>query len=110
MSFHRCRDCFDDGVEEFVSVCPLAAVVLRLTGVHFFLISPPAQSFRRWRGGICRRMPAGRSRFLPRRRAFLILFHRRRDRFEGGVEEFVAVCPLVAAVFCLAGVQKGGCR
>ena len=32
MSFHRCRDCFGGGVEEFVAVCPLAAVVLRLTG------------------------------------------------------------------------------
>ena len=44
-----------------------------------------------------------------RRRAFLILFLRRRDRFEGGVEEFAAVCPLAAAVLRLAGVHFSSC-
>ena len=31
----RRRDRFDDGGEEFVSVCPLVAAVARLAGVHF---------------------------------------------------------------------------
>ena len=105
MSFHRRHGRFEGGVEEFVAVCPLAAAVARLAGVHFNVVSPPAQSFWRWRGGICRRMPAGRCRSSLRRRAFLILFLRRHGRFESDGEEFVAVCPLVAAVLRLAGVH-----
>ena len=54
-------------------------------------------------------MPAGPCCSSPRRRAFLILFLRRRDRFEGGVEEFAAVCPLAAAVLRLAGVHISFC-
>ena len=105
MLFHRWRDSFEGDVEEFVAVCPLAAAVARLAGVHFNVVSPPAQSFWRWRGGICRRMPAGRCRSSPRRRAFLILFHRRHGRFDSDGEEFVAVCPLAAAVLRFAGVH-----
>ena len=35
MSFHRRHGRFEGGVEEFAAVCPLAAAVLRLAGVHF---------------------------------------------------------------------------
>ena len=50
-------------------------------------------------------MPAGCCCSSPRRRAFFTLFHRRSDSFEGGVEEFVSVYPLVAVVARLAGVH-----
>ena len=50
-------------------------------------------------------VPAGRYRCSPRQRAFFILFLRRLGRFDGGGEEFVSVCPLVAAVARLAGVH-----
>ena len=46
----------------------------------FHPISPPAWSFRRCRRGICLRVPAGRCRSSPRRRAFFIPFHRWRAK------------------------------
>ena len=103
--FLRRRDRFEGGVEEFAAVYPLAAAVLRLAGVHFsscfsdgMVVSnlsvenlPP---YARWPQSFFA-MPA----------CILILFHRRRDRFDGGVEEFAAVCPLAAAVLRFAGVH-----
>ena len=143
--FLRRQDRFDcDGVE-YVSVCPLAAVVLRHAGVHFsfcfsagkivsklaawnmfpyarwplsFLATPAciyhsvfplARSFRRWRRGICLRVPAGRCRSSPRRRAFIILYLRRQDRFAGGGGEYVFVCPLATGVLHLASVHFSFC-
>ena len=40
-----------------------------------------------------------------RRRAFFIPVLRRHDRFGGGGEEFVSVCPLAAVVLRFAGVH-----
>ena len=130
---------------EYVSVCPLAGVVLSLAGVHlsycfsagkivsklaawnmspyarwpvsflalpaciFRFVSPPARSPRRWRRGISLRVPAGRCRSSPRRRAFIILFLRRQDRFETGGREYASVCPLAAVVLHLAGVHFSMC-
>ena len=71
----------------------------------FNLVSPPALLSSRWRGRICRLLPAGCCRSLLRRRAFLISFLRRRYRFHGGGDEFVSFCPLAAAVLRLAGVH-----
>ena len=71
----------------------------------FYSVSPPALSSSRWRGRICRLLHAGCCRSLLRRRAFLILFLRRRYRFDGGVDEFAAFCTLAAAVSRLAGVH-----
>ena len=75
----------------------------------FNSVSPPARSPRRWRGGICRLMPAGRCRSLLRQRAFLILFLRRHDRFESAGGEFAAFCTLATAVPRLAGVHFSFC-
>ena len=130
---------------EYVSVCPLAGVVLHLAGVHlsfcisagkivspvaaenmfpcarwrlsflatpaciYHSVSPPARSSRRWRRGISLRVPAGRCRSSPRRRAFIILFLRRQDRFEIGGVEYVSVCPLAGVVLSLAGVHFSFC-
>ena len=68
-------------------------------------VSPPAWSFWRRRRGICFRVPASRCRCSPRRRAFLMSFHRRRDRLDGGGEEFVSVCPLASALLHHTGVH-----
>ena len=121
--FLRRRDRFDDGGEEFASFCPLAAGFLRLAGVHFLSrfsagpgvstlpacifhpVSPPTWSFRRCRGGICLLLHAGRYRSSPCRRAFLILFLRRRDCFDDSGEEFASFCTLAAAVLRFAGVH-----
>ena len=86
-------------------MCPLAAVVARLAGVHFYC--------RFTDGGIVLTMternlsPCARWRYRssPYRRAFLIPFLRRHDRFGGGVEEFVSVCPLAVAVLHHTGVH-----
>ena len=126
---------------EFASVCPLAAAILHLAGVHFSFcisagmvvstvmgrnlppyarwplsffampacifhpISPPAWPFRLCRHGISPRVPAGRSRSLPRRRAFS-------SRFPAGMvvstvtgRNFVTLCPLAAVVLRHAGVH-----
>ena len=105
MSFHRRHGRFEGGVEEFAAVCPLAAAVLRLAGVHFECRFTAGAIILKVAWGICLRVPAVRCCCTLRRRAFLILFLRRRDRFEGGVEEFAAVCPLAPAVLRLAGVH-----
>ena len=120
-------------------MCPLAAAILHLAGVHFSFcisagmvvstvmgrnlppyarwplsffampacifhpITPPAWSFRLCRQGICLCVPAGCSRFSPRRRAFFILFPRRYGRFDGDGEEFATVYPLAAVVLHHAG-------
>ncbi|MBC8544520.1 hypothetical protein [Bianquea renquensis] len=132
---------FDGDGEEFATLCPLAAVVLRHAGVHFLFcflagaivltmaarnlppyarwplsffampacifhpISPPAWPFRLCRHGISPRVPAGRSRSLPRRRAFS-------SRFPAGMvvstvtgRNFVTLCPLAAVVLRHAGVH-----
>ena len=72
-------------------------------------VSLPARSSRRWRRGISLRMPAGRCRSSPRRRAFIILYLRRQDRLAGGGGEYVSVCPLAAVVLHLAGVHFSMC-
>ena len=71
----------------------------------FHPISPPAWPFRLCRHGISPRVPAGRSRSLPRRRAFS-------SRFPAGMvvstvtgRNFVTLCPLVAVVLRHAGVH-----
>ena len=66
---------------------------------------PPACSSRRLGRRICLRVPAGRCRSSPRRRAFFIANPRRRNRLAVGDGEYVSVCPLVAAVLHLAGVH-----
>ena len=71
----------------------------------FHPITPPAWSFRLCRQGICLCVPAGCSRFSPRRRAFFILFPRRYGRFDGDGEEFATVYPLAAVVLRHAGVH-----
>ena len=112
---------------EFASVCPLAAAILHLAGVHFsfcisagmvvstvtgrnlppyarwplsffiipacifHLVSPPAWPFRLCRHGISPRVPAGRSRSLPRRRAYFILLPRRHGRLDGDGGEFASI-------------------
>ena len=143
--FFRRQDRFDGGGGEYVSVCPLAAVVLHLAGVHFSMclsagkivstvtawnmshyarwpvsflalpacifhpVSLPARSFRRWRQRICLRVPASRCRSSPRRRAFIILYLRRQDRFAAGDVELAFVCPLAAVVLRRAGVHFSFC-
>ena len=77
--------------------CPPACI--------FLPDSPPARSSRRWRQGISLRVPAGRCRSSSRRRAFIVLYLRRQDRFEIGGVEYVFVCPLVTGVLHLAGVH-----
>ena len=59
----------------------------------FHSVSPPAWSSRRWRHGICLRMPAGCSRSSPRRRAFFILFPRRHGHLAAGGSEFCHLMP-----------------
>ena len=54
-------------------------------------------------------MPASRSRCSPRRRAFFILYLRRRDRFDGGGVEIASVCPLADAIVRLTGVHISSC-
>ena len=71
----------------------------------FHPVSLPARSFRRWRRRICLRVPAGRWRSSPRRRAFIVLFLRRQDRFDCDGVELVSVCPLAAVVLRHAGVH-----
>ena len=95
---------------EYVSACPLVAAVLHLAGVHFHSESPPACSSRRWRRRICLRVPAGRCRCSPHRRAFFIAIPRGHGRFDCAGGEYVSVCPPAAAVAHLTGVQKRGCR
>ena len=80
------------GVDEFAAFCTLAASVLRLAGVHFYSVSPSALSSSRWRGRICRLLPAGCCRSLLRRRAFLILFLRRRYRFGDDAARNLSPC------------------
>ena len=86
-------------------MCPLVAAVLRPAGVHIsshfpagMVVSTVAarnlSPFARWR---CRSSPC--------RRAFFILFPRRRDRFDDGSEEFATMCPLAAGVLRFAGVH-----
>ena len=72
-------------------------------------VSLPARSFRRWRQRICLRVPASRCRSSPRRRAFIILYLRRQDRFEIGGVELASVCPLAAVVLRRAGVHFSFC-
>ena len=50
-------------------------------------------------------MPAGRCRSSPCRRAFFILFPRRRDRFDDGGEEFATLCPPAVGVLHHTGVH-----
>ena len=82
---------------------------LALPACIFHPVSLPARSFRRWRRRICLRVPAGRCRSLPRRRAFIILFFRRQNRFDCDGVEYVSVCPLAAVVLRHAGVHLSFC-
>ena len=90
--FLRRRYRLHGGVDEFAAFCTLAAAVLRLAGVHFYSVSPPALSSSRWRGRICRLLHAGCCRSLLRRRAFLILFLRRRYRFGDDAARNLSPC------------------
>ena len=103
MSFHRWRGRFDGGGEEFATVCPLAAGVARLTGVHFECRFTAGAIILKveWRNlSPCARRP------LPfYRRALLMSFHRRHGRFESAGGEFSTLYPLAAAVLRLAGVH-----
>ena len=78
----------------FATMCPLAAAVLYLAGVHFSFCSPPVWSSRRCRRGICLHVPASRSRSSPCRRAYFIPLPRRLGRLDCAGGEFASVCPL----------------
>ena len=54
-------------------------------------------------------MPAGRCYCSPRRRAYFILYLRRRDRFDGGGGEIASECPLAVAIVRLTGVHISSC-
>ena len=104
----RRPDRFDGGGREFVCArWPMS--LFASPACIFYFVSPPVWSFRRWRRGICLRVPAGRCYCSPRRRAYFILYLRRPDRLAGGGVEFVFVCPLAAAVVRLAGVHFSFC-
>ena len=90
---------------EYATVCPLVAAVLHLTGVHFHSESPPSCSSRRLGRRICHRVPAGRCRCSPHRRAYFIANPRRRDHLADGGVEYATVCPLALAVLRLTGVH-----
>ena len=105
MSFHRRHGRFDGDGEEFATVCPLAAGVARLAGVHFecrftAVVIVLAVAWRNL--SPYARWPQS---FFALPACIFFSFHRRRNRFDGDGEEFVAVCPLVAAVLRLAGVH-----
>ena len=83
----------------------LVSAFLPLPACIFHPVSPPAWLFRRWRGGICLRVHAGRCRSSPRRRAFFILFLRRTGRLDAAGGDFASFCTLAATVLRLAGVH-----
>ena len=104
----RRPDRFDGGGREFVCArWPMS--LFASPACIFYFVSPPVWSFRRWRRGICLRVPAGRCYCSPRRRAYFILYLRRRDRFDGGGGEFASVCPLAVAIVRLTGVHISSC-
>ena len=82
------------GAGNFVTLCPLAAAILHLAGVHFSFCSPLVWSSRRCRRGICHHVPAGCSCSLSSRRAYFIPLPRRLGRLDCAGGEFASVCPL----------------
>ena len=86
-------------------MCPPAAAVARLTGVHFSFSIPAGMIVLALPAGIWHRVPAGRCRCSPCRRAFFVLYPRRYGRLAAGSEEFTTVCPPAVAVVRHAGVH-----
>ena len=103
--YPRRHDRFGAGGGEFGTVCPPAAAVARLTGVHFSFSIPAGMIVLALPAGIWHRVPAGRCRCSPCRRAFFVLYPRRYGRLAAGSEEFTTVCPPAVAVVRHAGVH-----